>query len=139
MGGSLPAPEGISDPPRWARTGFHITPVVPRQPRNWPSHLDQVDGRERTERRGSQGSTDIEVAEINREIARSFNKLADLPLRIRIVAGIEEDSLAASRWRIWQDFGIEVVERLHESAARNKLAKDLARILAAKIDCPDPV
>ena len=59
------------------------------------SDLDKIGGRKRTERQRGQRSAHIEHAEVDRKIAGLFDDLANLGLRVGIVARIEQDALAA--------------------------------------------
>jgi hypothetical protein len=59
------------------------------------SDFDEVDGRKRAERKRGQRTADIKHTEVDREIASVFDNLANLGLRIGIVARIEQEAPAA--------------------------------------------
>jgi hypothetical protein len=90
------------------------------------SDFDEVAGCERAKRQRSERSADIERAEVDREIAGLFDKLADLGFRSGVVARLEQDALAARDPRLWQGVGVKMVERLDDARARNERAEYLA-------------
>src|SRR5260370_40270201 len=96
-------------------------------------------GRKGTEREGGQGYTHIEPAKGERKMAGLFDDLANLGLRVDIIARVEQDTPATRCRRLRQDLNVEMVERLDDARAENELAEHLARMLAAEIDRLDAI
>src|SRR5690348_9862809 len=98
------------------------------------SAFDEVDGCKRAERKRGQRTADIKHTEVDREIASVFDNLANLGLRIGIVARIEQDALAARYGWLRQDPSVEMVKSLDDAGPRNELTEHFAGMLAAEID-----
>jgi hypothetical protein len=105
----------------------------------WRLGANETGRGERAEWQRCKKTADSKRTQVNREVADPFQQLAHLSLCIRIVSGIEHDALAACDLRLCKSLRTEMVEGLHNSSTRHRLAEDLSRMFSSQVDRLDAV